>query len=118
MAARDRKVPLAFVYGADDVETGKRLQTLVQKLKANRKDMDLTDAKEVPGAGPRLPRAPETEAFVIKYVSRALERQGAKAWVPRGSFRTSVWRFADPKQPSIVVGPATVRVALERLGVR
>jgi len=109
MAARDQKVPMAFVYGSNDTKGDNFAKELLKNINAGAKlKLDYTGEKSVDGnsgTGVDL-LGSATERWIMKdYLAPVLEKRGSKEWTER-RLRESRFYYAIPLNPSNPNGPA------------
>ena len=116
LSAREAPVvPVAFVYGAADVETGQLLQVPL----ANR----LGDAEVIPAAkfsGLRLlEKDPAAEKLVHEYLKKSLGALKPQQWAPRHIKQLrSYWRFSTMPKPLFFEAKRTGDAILQPLPLR
>jgi hypothetical protein len=111
LPGHEKKMPMAFVYGAKD-DAGKRLaESTVKTLKKDIKNLDLTDTKPIKdGAKLKgrelLQSSLETEAFIVKYLEAVVDKKSLNSHDTKETKKNGyIWLFSP-----------TVRVVAKKPG--
>jgi pimeloyl-ACP methyl ester carboxylesterase len=120
LSGRDRKVPMGFLYGADDVSGARLAERLANGLKPNPRPRELTAARAVPGTsltGARLLQSGlETDKLVLAYVDNVLQQRDIK-WSAR-TVQANVYYWVVPGAQPLAANLLGGRIPVERLGVK
>ena len=122
MVGSDRRVPMGFLYGAEDDASSQFARQCLREIKPARVYQHLTADKVIRGTSASghilLEKVPAADTFVVNYISTILKTVPHPRWSRHfASVRSYYWRFPKTAPiPAKMKGETTLRMMpLERV---